>query len=293
MVTCLTTEIIILTGSWHFFWYGLAISLAYHSGEEGGYFTRSNDFYLSMLRCGGGGGQYHVIWPNWKKYLGLYSKRNVVYGTICWSWLDCNIILCRFQSRLNTYTMGNSMPVSTLTQCQSRLYPQSGTKNLTSVITLTYDNYWEGGVGAFTSLSKASIFMSWLHCYFSPFLLSLLHPNPSLWVVYRWNFFMADTYNRDPSMSSTEILEQSMGDKNRVGIGVVVPTRQADRIEFSESIPGLLNSLKIPLLGSILRPVLGGGGGGGACFAEKNTKEVKEREILRIMVHSLCGITIV
>ncbi len=43
-----------------------------------------------------------------------------------------------------------------------------------------------------------------------------------------------------------EFLKQYMGTTNRVGIGVVVPSRQANRL--AESIPRLLKSFKIPSL---------------------------------------------
>ncbi len=55
--------------------------------------------------------------------------------------------------------------------------------------------------------------------------------------------------------SSAGILKQSVGARNRVGIGVVVPARQATLaggIVSLESIPGLLNSLKIPSLKGML-----------------------------------------
>ncbi len=44
----------------------------------------------------------------------------MVYGTLCRSWRH-NLTLCRIQSRLQH--MGNPMPESTVTLCQSRLYP--------------------------------------------------------------------------------------------------------------------------------------------------------------------------
>jgi hypothetical protein len=45
-----------------YIWYGLAISPGYPRGEEGGYFTRSNYFFLPSLSFDeGGGGQHPVI----------------------------------------------------------------------------------------------------------------------------------------------------------------------------------------------------------------------------------------
>ncbi len=49
----------------------------------------------------------------------------------------------------NTFTMGNPMTESTLTQCQSRLYPQSGTLDLDSGLRadLIVDPYGPGEEG--------------------------------------------------------------------------------------------------------------------------------------------------
>ncbi len=50
---------------------------------------------------------------------------------------------------------------------------------------------------------------------------------------------------------SADILEQSIGTRNRIGTGLWCPARQATlpgRIGSLESIPGLLKSLKIPAL---------------------------------------------
>ncbi len=44
--------------------------------------------------------------------------------------VDYNFTSCRLQIDLNTSTMGNPMPESTLTPCKSRLIPQSGTQDL-------------------------------------------------------------------------------------------------------------------------------------------------------------------
>ncbi len=50
-------------------------------------------------------------------------KKNMVYGTF--AGVDYNLTLCRLRVETNTWTMGNHMPESTLTLCQSRLYPPS------------------------------------------------------------------------------------------------------------------------------------------------------------------------
>jgi hypothetical protein len=51
-------------------------------------------------------------------------KKNMVYGILCRSWLYTRTspyVHSRVDS--NTFTMGNPMPESTLTLCQSQLYP--------------------------------------------------------------------------------------------------------------------------------------------------------------------------
>ncbi len=48
----------------------------------------------------------------------------MVYGTL-YAGVDYNLTYCNVHYRVdsNTFTMGNSLPESTLTLCQSRLYP--------------------------------------------------------------------------------------------------------------------------------------------------------------------------
>ncbi len=50
-------------------------------------------------------------------------KKNMVYGTL-YAGVDYNLTLCPlYRVDSNTFIMGNPVPESTLSQCQSRLYP--------------------------------------------------------------------------------------------------------------------------------------------------------------------------
>jgi hypothetical protein len=46
--------------------------------------------------------------------------------------VDCNLSYVHSRVDFNTFTMGNPMPESTLTLCQSRLHSQSGALDLAS-----------------------------------------------------------------------------------------------------------------------------------------------------------------
>ncbi len=109
----------------HFSTYKHVFLFVYHLFATDGFFrwliimATSFDRYVFTLQC-------KLPSISLQRYQWLYSKRNMVYWTLCRSRLYCKLTLCRLQSRLQHMYHGQPpFPDSTLSPCQGlRIWPR-------------------------------------------------------------------------------------------------------------------------------------------------------------------------